>query len=230
MKNYTVQTGDTLFGIAAREYGDGELYPVIARMNNLANPDLILVGQELLVPYVTYRHLWTTDDTSAARAQITQHYYGTQDTKIQLIWEVASGVAQLPIEQGAWLLIPELGNVGHYTVVDNDSFASLAADWYGDDHLAIVIAHANEMDPDTQPTPGTVLIRPGLNFRLHVAGPHPGVGLSLGVRRLRSHPHLDGGGRGGELHQQAAQVVLQPDAVFPSLVGNVTGPAVSWLC
>ncbi len=94
MKNYTVQPGDTLFGIAAREYGDGELYPVIARMNQLANPDLILVGQELLVPYVTYRHLWTTDDTTAARAQITQHYYGTQDTKIQLIWEVASGVAQ----------------------------------------------------------------------------------------------------------------------------------------
>ena len=45
MKNYTVAPGDTLFGIAAREYGDGELYPVIARMNNLANPDLILVGQ-----------------------------------------------------------------------------------------------------------------------------------------------------------------------------------------
>ena len=128
MKNYTVQPGDTLFGIAAREYGDGDLYPVIARMNNLANPDLILVGQELLVPFVTYRHLWTTDDTSAARAQITQHYYGTQDTKIQLIWEVASGVAQLPIEQGAWLLIPELGDVGHHTVVNGENFASLAAD------------------------------------------------------------------------------------------------------
>jgi len=63
MKNYTVALGDTLFGIAARKYGDGELYPVIARMNNLANPDLILVGQELLVPFVTRRHLWTTDDT-----------------------------------------------------------------------------------------------------------------------------------------------------------------------
>ena len=108
MKNYTVQPGDTLFGIAAREYGDGDLYPVIARQNHLANPDLILVGQELLVPYVTYRHLWNTDDTSAARAQITQHYYGTQDTKMQLIWEVASGVAQHPIERGAWLLIPDI--------------------------------------------------------------------------------------------------------------------------
>jgi nucleoid-associated protein YgaU len=170
MKNYTVQPGDTLFGIAAREYGDGELYPVIAHMNELANPDLIHVGQELLVPYVTYRHLWTTDDTPAARAQITQHYYGTQDTKIQLIWEVASGVAQLPIERGAWLLIPDLSDVGHHTVVDGENFASLAAEWYGDDHLAIVIAHANEMDPDTQPAPGTVLIQPRLNFRKSIAG------------------------------------------------------------
>ncbi len=170
MKNYTVQQGDTLFGIAAREYGDGELYPVIARMNNLANPDLILVGQELLVPYVTFRHLWTTEDTPAARAQITQHYYGTQDTKIQLIWEVASGVAQQPIERGAWLLIPDLSDVGHHTVVDGESLAGLAGSWYGDDHLAIVIAFANDMDPATEPTPGTVLIRPGLNFRLHIAG------------------------------------------------------------
>ena len=172
----------------------------------------------------------TTDDTSAARAQITQHYYGTQDTKIQLIWEVASGVAQLPIEQGAWLLIPELGDVGHHTVVNGENFASLAADWYGDDHRALVIAHANEMDENTQPAPGTVFDPAGSELPPSRRRPHPGVGLSLGVRRLRSHPHLDGGGRGGELHQQAAQVVLQPDAVFPSLVGNVTGPAVSWLC
>ncbi len=170
MKNYTVQPGDTLFGIAAREYGDGDLYPVIARQNHLANPDLILVGQELLVPYVTYRHLWNTDDTSAARAQITQHYYGTQDTKMQLIWEVASGVAQHPIERGAWLLIPDISNVGHHTVVDGESFAVLAGRWYGDDHLALVIAHANDMDEQTEPAPGTVLIRPGLNYRKDIGG------------------------------------------------------------
>ena len=170
MKNHTVQPGDTLFGIATQEYGDGDLYPVIARMNNLANPDLILVGQELLVPFVTRRHLFTTTDSTAARAQITQHYYGTQDTKMQLIREVASGVAQRPIEPGAWLLIPDLSDVGHHTVVDGESFAGLAASWYGDDHLAVVIAFANEMDPATEPAPGTVLIRPGMNFSMRIAG------------------------------------------------------------
>jgi hypothetical protein len=34
----------------------------------------------------------------------------------------------------------------------------------------LLVPYANEMDENTQPAPGTVLIRPGLNFRLHVAG------------------------------------------------------------
>jgi nucleoid-associated protein YgaU len=170
MKDYEVQPGDTLFAIARDEYGDGTLYPVIARQNHLANPDLIVVGQQLLIPYVTYRHLFTTDDTSAARKQLTQHYYGTEDTDVQLIWEVVSGVAQRPIQRGAWLLIPDLTNVGHHTVVEGDSFAGLAGRWYGDDHLAIVIANANHLDPGTDPTPDQVLIVPGLNRRRNVAG------------------------------------------------------------
>ncbi len=197
-----MRLADTLFGIAAREYGDGDLYPVIARMNNLANPDLILVGQELLIPFVTRRHLFTTADSTAARAQITQHYYGTQDTKMQLIWEVASGVAQQPIEPGAWLLIPDLADVGHHTVVDGESFAGLAARWYGDDHLAVVIAFANEMDPATEPAPGTVLITPRLNFRMSIGGHTLESACRYRLRRFRTDSHLDGCGRRGELPQQ----------------------------
>ena len=139
-------------------------------------------------------------------------------------------MAQQPIEQGAWLLIPELGDVGHHTVVDGESFAALAADWYGDDHLAIVIAHANEMDPDTQPAPGTVLIRPGLNFRLHVAGHTLESACRWVYGDSELIPTWMACGRGGELHQQAAQAVLQPDAAFPSLVADVTGQSASWLC
>ena len=67
MKNYVVQPGDTLSEIAEREYGDASLYPVIARQNHLANPDVIGVGQQLLIPYVTRRHHFTTADSTAAR-------------------------------------------------------------------------------------------------------------------------------------------------------------------
>lgn len=170
MKKYTVQSGDTLSALALREYGDTDLYPVIASQNHLADPDHIVVGQELLIPYVTRRHLVTADDSGDVREQITQRYYGTKDRDIQLIWEVVSGVAQLPLHQGAWLLIPDLTNVGHHTVVDGETFAGLAARWYGDDHLAIVIANANQLNENTELTPGQVLIVPGLNRRRDIAG------------------------------------------------------------
>lgn len=47
---YTVVRGDTLWGIAQRFYGNGSRYPEIARANNIANPDIIHVGQRLLIP------------------------------------------------------------------------------------------------------------------------------------------------------------------------------------
>lgn len=170
VKTYQVQPGDTLFALARREYGDSTLYPVIARQNHLANPDLILSGQQLLIPYVTYRHVVTAADSTATRKAITQHYYGTDDTNVQLIWEIVNGVAQREIQQGSWLHIPDLSNVGHHTVVDGESLAELAARWYGDDHLAIVIGLANNLPANTEPAPGQVLVVPGLNRRRHIAG------------------------------------------------------------
>lgn len=170
MKSYAVQQGETLFEIAQREYGDGDLYSVIALQNHLANPDMIEVGQQLLIPYVTYRHLVTTADSTAARKTITQHYYGTEDTNVQLIWEIVNGVAQREIQQGAWLHIPDLANVQHHTVVANETLVGLAARWYGDDHLAEIIALANQLPTGSDVTPGQVLIQPGLNRLRHVAG------------------------------------------------------------
>jgi len=39
-----------LWAIAERFYGDGSQYPKIASANGIANPDLIMVGQELTIP------------------------------------------------------------------------------------------------------------------------------------------------------------------------------------
>jgi LysM repeat protein len=47
---YKVVSGDTLWAIAERFYGDGSQYPKIASANGIANPDLIMVGQELTIP------------------------------------------------------------------------------------------------------------------------------------------------------------------------------------
>ena len=47
---YIVVKGDTLWGIAKRYYGNGSQYPKIAKANNIKNPDIIHIGQKLLIP------------------------------------------------------------------------------------------------------------------------------------------------------------------------------------
>jgi nucleoid-associated protein YgaU len=47
---YTVQSGDNLSRIAKRFYGEPNKYTGIAQANNIANPDLIKVGQQINLP------------------------------------------------------------------------------------------------------------------------------------------------------------------------------------
>ncbi|WP_109485011.1 LysM peptidoglycan-binding domain-containing protein [Occallatibacter savannae] len=47
---YTVQSGDNLSKIAKHFYGNANKYTEIAKTNNIANPDLIKVGQQLNLP------------------------------------------------------------------------------------------------------------------------------------------------------------------------------------
>ncbi|WP_433759601.1 LysM peptidoglycan-binding domain-containing protein [Nocardia sp. CA-135398] len=49
-RTHVVVDGDTLSGIAQQFYGDAALFPVIAAANNIANPDIIQVGQLLSIP------------------------------------------------------------------------------------------------------------------------------------------------------------------------------------
>ena len=52
-QTYTVQRGDTLSAIAKRFYGHASEYRRIAAANNIANPDLIHPGQQLVIPTPT---------------------------------------------------------------------------------------------------------------------------------------------------------------------------------
>jgi hypothetical protein len=49
-RTYTVVSGDTLWAIAERFYGDGSKYQVIADASGISNPDLIHPGQVLTIP------------------------------------------------------------------------------------------------------------------------------------------------------------------------------------
>ena len=49
-RTYTVVSGDTLWAIAERFYGDGNKYQTIADASGVSNPDLIHPGQVLTIP------------------------------------------------------------------------------------------------------------------------------------------------------------------------------------
>jgi LysM repeat protein len=50
---YTVQSGDSLSKISARFYGHAGKYNEIAQANNMDNPDLIKVGEEIKIPVLS---------------------------------------------------------------------------------------------------------------------------------------------------------------------------------
>ncbi|PIS09598.1 hypothetical protein COT75_00120 [Candidatus Beckwithbacteria bacterium CG10_big_fil_rev_8_21_14_0_10_34_10] len=47
---YIVKQGDFLWEIAIKAYQDGYKWPEIAKVNNLVNPDILEIGQELKLP------------------------------------------------------------------------------------------------------------------------------------------------------------------------------------
>ncbi|MDX1607448.1 MAG: LysM peptidoglycan-binding domain-containing protein, partial [Candidatus Competibacterales bacterium] len=49
-ETYVVQPGDTLAGIALQVYGDASQWPRIMERNELADPNRIRPGMELVIP------------------------------------------------------------------------------------------------------------------------------------------------------------------------------------
>ncbi len=50
VRTHTVVAGETLSALALRFYGDAELYRLIATASGIADPDVIDVGQRLIMP------------------------------------------------------------------------------------------------------------------------------------------------------------------------------------
>lgn len=156
---YQVQSGDTLWELAERFYGVGRLYRVISVINGVTDPNNIVVGLELEIPYVTFRHRVKAGD---ATRKLAQQYYN--DVLMAGVIEVANHAGQRDLIVGELLLIPDLANVGHHTVVAGETLEVLAQRWYGEFGLWPLIAIANHLG-DGDPAPGTVLMQPRLNRR-----------------------------------------------------------------
>jgi lysozyme len=48
--SYTIKTGDNLWDIAVRAYGDGYKWTELSHVNKLTNPDLIFAGNKIIIP------------------------------------------------------------------------------------------------------------------------------------------------------------------------------------
>ena len=70
-RDYTVKAGDNLWNIAELAYGSGFNAVDIAKINNLVNPDLITIGQKLVLPVVQARTPTSTNLVKTQTEKIT---------------------------------------------------------------------------------------------------------------------------------------------------------------
>lgn len=47
---YIIKTGDTLWDIAKKYYGDGSKYTIIANENDISNPNMLTIGDSITIP------------------------------------------------------------------------------------------------------------------------------------------------------------------------------------
>src|SRR6478752_2710524 len=100
VRTHTVVAGETLSSLALRFYGDAELYRLIATASGIANPNVINVGQRLIMPDFT-RYTVVAGDTLAALAV---RFYG--DAAFSPLIATVNGIAN-----------PNVINVGQVVVI-----------------------------------------------------------------------------------------------------------------
>ncbi len=129
-KTYTVKEGDSLWNIAMAEYRDGYKWTEIAKANNLANPGVINVGNELIIPRVERTALATTQVAGEVAPTPTAKAIDTtaQTRSTQVIGKITGS---------------------SYTVQRGDYLWEIAVRAYGDGYKWTNIAKANGLtNPD----------------------------------------------------------------------------------
>jgi LysM repeat protein len=120
-RSYTVQAGDTLYGIALRYYGHGRYWHGLYKANKdkISDPNLIFAGQVLTIPrrhvVATASDPSTSDPSSATTTAATSPSTGTQSSSD------ASSTVQSDIADGNNLLA-----IGQF-LVDNGYSKAAAA-------------------------------------------------------------------------------------------------------
>src|SRR5688500_4992259 len=135
VRTHTVVAGETLWALALRFYGDAELNRLIATASGITDPDVIDVGQRLVIPDFTRYTVFAGDTLSA----LALRFYG--DAELYPLIATASGITDPGvIDVGQRLIIPDLTK---YTVAAGDTLSTLSERFYGDAGLHPQIATVN---------------------------------------------------------------------------------------
>ncbi|MDX1883263.1 alpha/beta hydrolase-fold protein [Mycolicibacterium sp. 120270] len=173
VRTHTVVAGETLSALALRYYADAGLYRLIATASGVANPNVISVGQKLIMPDYT-RYTVAPGDTLS---DLAQRFYG--DPQLNWLIARASGIADPnAINVGQQLIIPDITK---HTIAPGDTLASLAQRFYGDTSFYPLIATVNNIANPNVINPGQVLVI--------FVGRTDGFGLHI-VERNENDPRL----------------------------------------
>jgi nucleoid-associated protein YgaU len=137
LTTYTVVAGDTLSRISVAFYGDATHVPMLAAVNEIANPNVISVGQVLIIPDLSHTHTVTAGDTLSS---ISVAFYGDA-THVPMLAAVNQIANPNVISVGQVLIIPDLSHT--YTVAAGDTLFGIAAQFYGHGSLFRFIAEVN---------------------------------------------------------------------------------------
>lgn len=96
---YKVQSGDSLSKISEKIYGSEDMWPVLARVNNIANPSLIYADTNLEIP--------AKEKAVEMKTQMTQTTYQVQ------AGDTLFTIAEKMYGDGSkWVLLDRANNVG----------------------------------------------------------------------------------------------------------------------
>lgn len=111
---HTVTENETLWSIAEKYYASGYNWVSIAKENNLANPDKLMIGQALTIPNVEVIKLDTGTTLSTATGKTATVIVARGDS----LWDIAvreygDGYAWVKIAQANNLVNPDVIHAGN---------------------------------------------------------------------------------------------------------------------
>lgn len=141
---HKVQKGETLSQIALKYYKSGN-WEKIAEINNISNPNVIEVGQELKIPQ---------------EAQAPTPAPQAAETEVATATETPQPVATTPTPTPEETNPSEAISATTYRVVKGDSLWKIAVRAYGDGYKWVQIAKENKLKNPNLIHPGNVFVLP----------------------------------------------------------------------